>query len=108
MSARRPAARMFFTQNSELFLLCPLACRRLGSPSPGEQLSTDTVDKRRREIEVRLTKPRERDLKVEPILLVGLSQHAQGTGNEEMPALGLGAPFPLVDQQAVGINRERA
>jgi len=51
-------------------------------------------------------KPRERHLKIEQMPLMGLGENAQGVGDEEMPPLGLGAPFPLVDQQAVGNERE--
>src|ERR1039458_10524740 len=67
----------------------------------------DAVDECRRHIEVRLTKPRERRLKIEQSLLMGLGQDAQGTGDEQVPAFGFGVPFPLVDQEAVGIERQR-
>src|ERR1017187_7380067 len=67
----------------------------------------DAVDECRRHIEVRLTKPRERRPKIEQSLLMGLGQDAQGTGDEQVPAFGFGAPFPLVDQEAVGIERQR-
>jgi hypothetical protein len=46
-------------------------------------------------------------LKIEQSLLMGLGQDAQGTGDEQVPAFGFGAPFPLVDQEAVGIERQR-
>ena len=67
----------------------------------------DAVDECRRHIEVRLTKPRERRLKIEQSLLMGLGQDAQGTGDEQVRAFGFGAPFALVDQEAVGIERQR-
>jgi hypothetical protein len=48
----------------------------------------------------------QRCLEIEKMLLVGFGQDAQGARDQQMPMLGLGAPLPFVDQQAVSMERE--
>jgi len=61
------------------------------------ETTTHAIDEFRRKVEVGLAQSGERRLEIEQALLMGLGQDTQGTGNVQMPAIGFGAPFPLVD-----------
>jgi len=78
------------------------------SPFPRGQPLADAINEIGREIKVGLTEPDERRLEIGQTSEMRIGHDAQRTCHHQMPAFGLGAPVPFIDQETFGIERESA